>query len=249
MEIKILYSRDAGYFERLKILKKFSAEASRKWRVKIRFIDALRLNEDQLEGFKSEIRSIPPQVRGRIVSSNNYRLPLSNGRNLNVTNTPIALIYDDGGRGPIDVYPHLMGTFYMDIEDFMSRLLEEGPSRYFVIRGLLEDPLKKILADAPNILEEGLEYFGCEVKTPAGSIDLILRDKGGRLLIVEVETNASDFAVSQICRLASGYSKASGQPLNSMRKAVVCVNYGDSVIDACRGAEVELYRVRCERAA
>jgi hypothetical protein len=229
-------------------LKKLSAEASKKWGVKVRFIDASRLSKDRLEGFKSAIRSIPPQVRGRIVSSGNYRLPLSNGRNLNLANTPIALIYNGSGE-PIDVYPHLMGTFYMDVEEFMTRLLGEGPSGYFTTRGLLEDPLKKILADAPNMLEEGLEYVGCEAETPAGIIDLLLRDKEGRLLIVEVETTASDSAVSQVCRLASGYSKASGKPLDSMRKAVVCVNCGGSLVDTCRGAEVELYRVRCERIA
>ncbi|MBS7645830.1 MAG: endonuclease NucS [Candidatus Bathyarchaeia archaeon] len=248
MEVKILYSRDADYHARLKTLRKFSAEISKRWKIKVRFIDASRLSGDRLEEFKSAIRSIPPQVRGKIVSSRNYRLPLSNGRNLNIANTPIALVYN-GGRYPLDVYPHLMGTFYMDVEGFMARLLEEGPSGYFIVRGLIEDPLKKILADAPHILEEGLTYLGCEVKTPAGNIDLILRDRNGKLLIVEVETSASDFAVSQVCRLASGYSKVSGQPPNSMRKAVVCVNHEGPLLNTCMGAGVELYRVRCERIA
>ncbi|MGC8849426.1 MAG: endonuclease NucS domain-containing protein [Candidatus Bathyarchaeia archaeon] len=248
LEIKILYSRGADYHAKLKRLRKFSGEISKKWGVKVRFIETSRLSRDRLEGFKTVIRSIPPQVRGKIVSSRNYRLPLSNGRNLNVTNTPIALVYNSR-RDPLDVYPHLTGTFYMDVEGFMARLLEEGPSGYFVIRGLIEDPLKKILADAPHILEEGLAYMGCEVKTPAGTIDLILKDKDGKLLIVEVETKASDSAVSQVCRLASGYSKVSGKPLNSMRKAVVCVDHEDSLLNTCMGGEVELYRVRCERLA
>ena len=242
----MLYSRDADYFGRLKMLRKFSAEISKRWGVKTRFIDVSRLDESQIEEFKTAIRSIPPQTRGKIVSSRNYRLPLSNGRNLNVINTPIALVYNSNNV-PLDVYPHLMGTFYTDVEQFMNRLLEEGPSKYFSVRGLLEDPLKKMLADAPQILEEGLEYIGCEVETPAGTIDLLLRDRNGRILIVEVETNASDFAVSQVCRLASGYSKASGRPLSALRKAVVCINYEGSVMDASLGAEVELYRVRCER--
>lgn len=104
MEVKILYSRDADYHARLKTLRKFSAEISKRWKIKVRFIDASRLSGDRLEEFKSAIRSIPPQVRGKIVSSRNYRLPLSNGRNLNIANTPIALVYN-GGRYPLDVYP------------------------------------------------------------------------------------------------------------------------------------------------
>lgn len=90
------------------------------------------LDESLLEGFKTAIRSIPSQVRGKVVSSRNYRLPLSNGKNLNVINIPIVLVYNNSDL-PLNVYPHFMGTSYIDVEQFMDRLLEEGPQNISVL--------------------------------------------------------------------------------------------------------------------
>ncbi len=246
LKIQLLYSKAADYPERLKAIKKFSTKIHEKWRVETSFIDLSNFEGDSLEGFKTAIRSIPPQVRGRIVTSRNYCLPLSKGKNLNVINTPIAIFYDNNNI-PMDVYPHLLGIFYIDIEQFMEELLRKGPTEYLSVRGLLEDPVKKILADAPHILEEGTRYQGCDLKTPAGIIDVLLKDKDGRAIIVEIETFAEDKAVSQVCRLANGYAKAAKSSLNSIRKAVVCLNYKNSVVDASKGAEVELYRVGYDR--
>jgi hypothetical protein len=244
VEIRLLYSEATEYSSSLSIIQNLTVKAAEKWNVKTTFLDVTREKNENLEKLKADIRSVPPQVRGRIVTSRNYLLPLSSGKNLNVTNTPIAIVYEDNGI-PSDVYPHLIGTFYMTIEEFLERMIKMGPSNYFSMRGLLEDPIMKILSDSPSTLEKGMHYIDCEVKTSVGDIDILLRDKRGKHVVVEIETNASENAVSQVCRLASGYASYAHHNLNKIRKIIVCLNYDKSILESSKGANVEVYQLCC----
>ena len=244
MEIKLLFLEGADYTSNLSAILKLTDEAAEKWSVKTTVIDISKEKNENLEKLKVDIRSVPPQVRGRIVTSRNYILPLSSSKNLNVTNTPIAIVYEDSGV-PSDVYPHLIGTFYTTIEDFLDRMIKMGPSNYFSMRGLLENPIMKILADSPSTLEEGMHYINCEVKTSVGDIDILLRDKKGKHVVVEIETNATENAVSQVCRLASGYASDAHHNLDELRKVIVCLNYDKAILESSKGADVEVYQLCC----
>ncbi|MBS7629587.1 DUF91 domain-containing protein, partial [Candidatus Bathyarchaeota archaeon] len=175
--------------------------------VEYRIFDGENLTSEEVENLRSKIRNIPPQVRGRIVTSRNYALPLSRSKQLNLLNTPIVLLERDSE--PVDVYPHLLGARYRGVEDSLNNILRYGPDQYLEARGIIEDPLTRIISDCPEAIEEGLTLLGVNVRTPTGVIDVLLRDCSGRVVVVEVETTARDQSAAQVCRLAAGYSSSS----------------------------------------
>jgi hypothetical protein len=239
--ITLYIHSEGAYSSRIQGLKRILEEIFEKWMVEHRIIDGENLTSEEAENLRSKIRSIPPQVRGRIVTSRNYVLPLSRRKQLNLLNTPIVLLERDSK--PIDVYPHLLGARYRGVEDSLNNILRYGPDQYLEARGIIEDPLIKIISDCPEAIEDGLTLLGVNVGTPTGLIDVLLRDGLGRVVVVEVETAARDQAAAQVCRLAAGYSISNGIPLENVRKMIVCLRHDGGLTETCRGSGVELYKL------
>jgi hypothetical protein len=208
-------------------------------------VKSIELPRDETEKVESAIRSIPPQVRGRIVSSRNHILPLSRTKRLNLQNTPVILLRKNGL--PVDVYPHLLGTNYSSPEDSIERILRVGPDEHLEARGILEDPLVKIIADYPDCLEKGMVLLETNAQTEAGVIDALMEDSSGNPVVLEAETRAKDSSVAQVCRLAAGYAKSSEIPLDKVRKIVVCLDYEGQLAATCEGSNVELYRIELRK--
>ncbi|MCK4320688.1 DUF91 domain-containing protein, partial [Candidatus Bathyarchaeota archaeon] len=186
-----------------------------------------------------------PQLRGKIVSSRNKILPLSKSKNPNLTNTPILLLYHN--ESPINVFPHLLGTTYFDIEGALESIVKNGPRAHLVARGLLENPIQKILADDPSILEDGMKFIEADVEVESGVVDILLQDAENKFVVVEIETNAKEAAVAQVCRLAASYSSTNKVSSDDIRKVIVCQQYDENVVKSCEGANVELYKVDMRR--
>jgi len=75
----------------------------------------------------------------------------------------------------------------------------------FILEGAEKDMID-LIASNPSIVEEGSHLVSREVSTPHGRIDVILRDKQGRLLIVEVKRSLADIdAVYQLRRYVEYY--------------------------------------------
>jgi len=239
------YEKDATYSEKIPWIEVLLEEIQRKWKVEYRLIEAASLSPLQIDQFKNEIRSILPQMRGKIVSSHNRVLPLSKTKNPNLTNTPILLLFHDDR--PVNVFPHLLGTTYFDIETSLENIAREGPKAYLAVKGLLEEPIQKILADDPEILEKGMRFLGVDVETESGVIDLLFRDSENRIAVVEIETRASESAVAQVSRLAVGYSLKAKISQNEIRKLIVCEQFDENMTSACQGADIELYKVDIKR--
>jgi len=237
----LLHDAKAGYATRMERVYALLSEIERKWQVESEYIEASHISSDQAFKYLSDIRSTSPQVRGGIVTSRSHVLPLSGKKNLNLLNTAILILYE-GGR-PVTVYPHLLGTFYRSVEDSLEEIANYGPSRTLESRGILEDPICKILADDPTLLGAGLKTVGIEVSTSTGIIDLLMKDDKGTWVVVEVETHAGDFAVAQVCRLAAGYSKDSRVELDKVRRVIVCRSFEKNLIETARSAGVQLYRI------
>lgn len=199
------------------------------------------LAPSDVERLKTDIRGIPPQVRGRIVTSRGHVLPFSKTKNLNLKNTPILVLYRE--EAAIDVYPHILGSKYTDIHSTLERILRFGPDDYLQFRGLLEEPVVKILSDFPEILGKGVKSLGSEISVNTGKIDILMEDESGRIIVVEVENFGDDFAVGQVCRLAAGYSSQYSTPQDSIRKMIVCLDHSSTLPEACRGARVELFQL------
>ena len=237
----LYYKKDAKYHEKVASISKILKEVTEKWSVLSSFVETDSLKTLDIEKFKSDIRSVLPQVRGKIVSSKGFVLPLSRSKNPNFKNTSVLILYRDGI--PVNVFPHLLGTAYFDIEDSVRGILKFGPREYLESKGLLEDPVVKIVSNHPSILESGMRFVDTNVETEAGEIDLLLKDDKEQKVVVEVETKANDFAVGQVCRLATGYAEKMNIPLEHVRRVIVCVVYEENVKKTCKGADVELFQI------
>lgn len=239
------YSKGASYSARVQTIENTLEQIKRKWDVEFQLVEAESLSPSRVEQLKDNIRSTLPQLRGKIVSSKNQVLPLSKTKNPNLTNTPILLLYQNGRS--VNVFPHLLGTTYFDIESSLETIAKNGPRAHLVARGLLENPIQKILADDPSILEEGMKFLGTEVQVEAGIIDILLQDAEGRIVVVEIETKANEAAVAQVCRLATSYSSTDKVAEDTIRKVIVCQQFEEKTVRACKGANVELYKLNMKR--
>jgi hypothetical protein len=215
-----------------------------RWNIDYELRETSDLDDIASQRVGSDIRSILPQIRGKIVSSRNYILPLSGKKNLNLKNTPILLLYKE--EIPVNVFPHLLGMTYYKVDDFLDTILKYGPDDYIHIKGILEDPLQKILSEFPSILEEEITFIDLNVELENGEVDLLFKDKNGKYMIVELETFARDISVTQVCRFASDFSKKFSDEKDP-RKVIVCLDFTKNILKACKGAGVELYKVKIKK--
>lgn len=243
--LRILYSEGAPYRDLLKALREASERIRAKWGIEVEELEASKIGPEDAERIKSDMRSIPPQIRGRIASSGGRPLPLSGKRNLNLGNTPILLLYR--GREPIDVYPHFLGASYFGVLEAINRILELGPRSYAESRGILEDPILRIVRDRPEIVEEGLKLKGSNVDVGTGTADLIMEDRNGKPFVMEVETIAGEEAAAQVSRLALGYAQCLGIPRDAVRMGIICADFDAKARRACESLGIELYRMVAER--
>jgi hypothetical protein len=237
----VIYRKTAVHAERIQWIVSTLEDIKSRWGIQYRLDEIDSIPEDGADILRAQIREIIPQSRGRIVSSGGNVLPLSHGKRLNVENTPILILYEDGR--PVQVYPHMLGRAYVSVEEGLNRILKGGPEGSMKDRGLLEAPLQKLLVGNPSMLEDGASCLGVEVDVGVGVADLVLRGGDGRTIIVEVKSHADDSAVGQVSRIAEGYATKEGADAQRVRKAIVCVTLSKNLVEACRGAGIELYKI------
>ncbi|MFQ6068452.1 MAG: endonuclease NucS domain-containing protein [Candidatus Bathyarchaeia archaeon] len=241
----LYYEKKALYQNKINTIIEGLKEIKSKWKVDFNIIDTKTLSKTQIEQVKNDIRNIKPQLRGKIVSAKNKVLPFSKNKNLNTTNTPILVLYHD--KRPINVYPHMLGTMYFEIETQLENILKNGPEAHMIAKGLLEEPMQKILADNPSILEKGMQFKDANKDVGFGVADVILQDANGKTVVVEIETKATETAVAQVSRLAAGYTSQSKLPINVVRKVILCQHFDEKTANACKGANIELYKLTTEK--
>ncbi|MFQ6135176.1 MAG: endonuclease NucS domain-containing protein [Nitrososphaerales archaeon] len=243
--LTLYYKEKAPYADEIPPVKRMLEKISSRWRIPVEIIEAAGLSEDEADRLKMEFRDIQPQVRGRIVTSKDRVLPLSKRKNLNLNNTPILGVRREGRY--IDVYPHLSGTYYFGIKSFLEVFLKWGPGNYLQAKGLLEEPIIKILSENPSLLGGVMRYVGTEVDVESGKPDIVFKDVDDRVVVVEVETHADDFAVGQVSRAAAGYASKYGLDPKEVRKAIVYQSAKSSLKAAALSAGIELYRLELRR--
>jgi hypothetical protein len=226
--------------------------------VKPKVVDASHLTESDQEKIATEIRSIPPQIRGRVVSGGGMVLALSHTKNLNFDNTPILIVRDSLDR-PVAVFPHALEEKVESVEDHLKDALALGVDRALHRKRIpTEELLTELISITPSMIEEGATVLGREYPTSTGTIDLLLLDKNGTPIVVEVETTATEQAIGQVCKLSEGYSKSPERQLiggglegrakeKAVRKAIICLKAKGRIQEACRSAGVELYQLKAER--
>jgi RecB family endonuclease NucS len=103
------------------------------------------------------------------------------------------------------------------------------------------------LASTPEMLEEGASCLGVETDVEFGVADLIFRGGDERPVVLEIKIHADDSAVGQVSRIAKGYADKEAVDPQSVRKAIVCLSYVSTLVEACKGANIELYKVSLNR--
>ena len=242
----LYYEQKAPYQNKVRSIIEILEKIRGVWKTDFSVVMVETMGQTEVERVKDDIRTIAPQVRGKIVSARNMVLPLSKNKNLNSKNTPILMLCRDDR--PVNVYPHMLGTTYFEIGMQLSNILKSGLEAHMTAQGLLEEPIQKMLADAPSILEEGMRFLDANKDVGFGVADVLLQDSDGRVVVVEIETQATEDAVAQVSRLAAGYASQNHLSPENVRKIIMCQSYDGKTVKACRGAVVELYRLTSEKA-
>ncbi len=180
---------------------------------------------------------LPPQGRGEIVTSRGNMLPLSKGKNLNLANTPILLIEENGK--PVDVLPKRIQGHFTSVKAGLLEMLENGLQIGKAAPSAENLAITRVIKD-PRIIEDGLEIIGQEIDVPAGKIDLLAKDQNQRFLLIEFEREATDGCVGQIIRLSASFAKRNKLSHEAVRKMVVCGRAFDHHREGAESVDIEV---------
>jgi hypothetical protein len=178
-----------------------------------------------------------PQNRGDIVTSRGNMLPLSKSKKLNLGNTPILLIEDDGE--PIDILPKRVQDHFTSVKTGLLEILEKGPVLDMNMLSAESLAISSVIKD-PRTLEDELNIIGNEIVVSTGKIDLLARDRKQRFVVIEFEREARDATIGQIIRLAAGLAEKEQVDASSIRKMVVCRRMNDNVKKAAKAMNIEV---------
>lgn len=244
LNLLVVYRNTASYSERIPHIISILENLKSQWGIEYCLKEISDVGADEVVRLQAQLHEVPPQKRGKIISSGGSILPLSHSKRLNVENTPILILYRDSL--PSQVYPHMLSKHYISIEDGLRTILETGLSEK-TDEGLLEPLLQKLIITDPSVVEKGASLIGAEVNVRVGVADLILQGSDGRLIVVEIKVRADDSAIGQVSRIAEGYASMQDIDATRIRKAIVCMDYVKTLVEACRGTNIELYVVDMNR--
>jgi RecB family endonuclease NucS len=91
-------------------------------------------------------------------------------------------------------------TLTIDFEEIFSDVshdMEVGPG---LVKDGVEHALRDLLAGAPHNIEDGLSLVRREYPTPIGPVDLMLRDRDGQMVAVEIKRRGEIDGVEQLAR-------------------------------------------------
>ncbi|HVV36288.1 MAG TPA: endonuclease NucS [Acidimicrobiales bacterium] len=91
-------------------------------------------------------------------------------------------------------------TLTIDFEEVLSDSshdMEVGPG---LVKDGVEHALRDLLAGAPHTIEDGLSLVRREYPTPIGPVDLMLRDRDGQMVAVEIKRRGEIDGVEQLAR-------------------------------------------------
>ncbi len=204
-------------------------------------VERKKISESDVGRIADRIRSIRPQARGSIVASGGKTLPLSGSKKLNLSNTPVLLVEKE--EVPVYVFPCRVGENYYDVMEGLRFLREHLPEIVDLPAGS-EESIVSLIIQHPELLEKGLKLKSSEIETSTGRGDLLFRDGAGRLLLLEVEREATDQAVGQILRLCAGYEGINELGIGEMRAGIACFRINEHVLAAAKRAKIEVWKIK-----
>jgi RecB family endonuclease NucS len=97
------------------------------------------------------------------------------------------------------------------------------------------------------MFEVDASCLGVEVDVGVGVADLVLEGSDKRSIIIEIKVHADDSTIGQISRISEGYLAKERIDPKNVRKVIICVTYGKTLVEACLGANIELYKLGFHR--
>jgi hypothetical protein len=239
--VNLCFDQNANYKEGVEEIRGRINILEKEEKVEYHESEAHELRKSDYEKLTEEIRSLRPQKRGTVVARRKFPLPLSNSKKLNLFNTPVLFVRSRTGALEY-VFPCLFGETYYNISKGIDHLDASLPN-FAPLSGDMEDTIAdNFLANLPKY-EDGLALLGREMETSAGLADIVLSDKSGKHMIVEVERDATEHALGQVLRLSAGYEKKLSLTRSKVRSAIVCARIHDFMRDAAARADVEIWMV------
>ena len=105
-----------------------------------------------------------------------------------------------------------------------------------------EDSLEQELIKNMSMIEEGMVYIDNQVKIDYGRIDIVARDRIGRLCIIELKIEDADKRLPYQC----SYYPTQFQNECLVRMIVISSNYRKDILIALNNTDVELYTYKLD---
>ncbi len=215
-----------------------------RYNIPFEIIEIETLSEDEKRSLLESIREISRKNGFRVVSGGSGPLPISGSKKLSATG---ILLEFKNGR-PYSVYPHEKNRKRIECTHRLNSLLQvDNISELKDEDSISEDDISRIITSFPRLIEDGLVFGDTEVEVNGGRIDAVFIDREGRHLLVEIELEAKDNAIGQVSRFKKPYSGKMSLPETMIRLAIVCAKIGRSRLEACKSADIEVYKICLEK--
>ncbi len=206
-------------------------------------VDIDTLSDTEKEKLVEDIRIISRKNGIGVVSKGTGALPISRKKKLG--KICILLKMDDGQIK--NIYPHEINKKRIDIASHLNRVSKASSiDEISDHSSISEQDLSRMISTFPELIEEGLEFVDTEVEIEGGRIDAVFKSKNGEYLLIEIEIEARDNAIGQVQRFIT-YSNKYSIPREQIRLGIVCAKIGESRLNACIGAGIEVYILNLEK--
>ena len=203
------------------------------------------MDDKQKDDLIEEFRLISRKNAIGVVSKGNGPLPIS--RNKKIGNMGILLRFEDGE--PKNIYPHEKNKKRVDIKSHLNALIKSDNLNDILDQeAISEQDISRMITTFPGLIEDGLEFIETEVEVESGRIDVVFKNKNDEHLLIEIEIEVGDSAIGQVQRFAT-YSEKFGIPRNKIRLGFVCAEISDNILNACKDASIEVYRLGLNKIA
>ena len=116
---------------------------------------------------------------------------------LNWMNAPNTLVEKDGKWTVTNPKGETLTITFGEVHFERTHEMGEDPG---LQKDGVELELQRLLAETPGYLEEGLALIRREYPTPIGPVDLLCRDAGGQVVVIEVKRRGEIDGVEQLTR-------------------------------------------------
>ena len=124
--------------------------------------------------------------------------------------------------------------------DFEPEIESIGNEAFVLDTKFSEKQLEEIIFHNPEILEDGLEIISRQQPISSGRLDLLLKNKSGDVIILEIKEGfPRDSVVTQVLNYKNDIEKM--YPDNNIKAAILCQDCSSRVRNAAKNVGIDIY--------